>query len=129
MSDDSSAESANDLITVMFHPGYRYDVIVHLLGRNGYKIYLRTLKRRLIDLELKRKEQTEMDESEIELLIRREVEGYDKLKPYGFPIHGCIYGYSKRVLWLEAVKSNTDPKVPEKLYLDIVQSLKVVQGL
>ena len=55
MSDDSSAESANDLITVMFHPGYRYDVIVHLLGRNGYKIYLRTLKRRLIDLELKRK--------------------------------------------------------------------------
>ena len=74
MSDDSSAESANDLITVMFHPGYRYDVIVHLLGRNGYKIYLRTLKRRLIDLELKRKEQTEMDESEIELLIRREVE-------------------------------------------------------
>lgn len=79
MSDDSSAVSANDLITVMFHPGYRYDVIVHLLGRNGYKMYLRTLKRRLIDLKLKRKEQTEMEESEIELLIRREVEGAGRL--------------------------------------------------
>ena len=79
MSDDLSAVSANDLITVMFHPGYRYDVIVHLLGRNGYKMYLRTLKRRLIDLKLKRKEQTEMEESEIVLLIRREVEGAGRL--------------------------------------------------
>lgn len=50
--------------------------------------------------------------------------GYDKLKPYGFPIHGCICGYSRRVLWLEVVKSNNDPNVPAKLYLDTVQSLK-----
>ena len=32
MSDDSSAVSANDLITEMFHRGYRYDVILHLLA-------------------------------------------------------------------------------------------------
>ena len=50
--------------------------------------------------------------------------GYDKLKPYGFPTHGCICGYSRRILWLEVVKSNNDRSVPAKLYLDTVQSLK-----
>ncbi|KAK3742548.1 hypothetical protein QZH41_017038 [Actinostola sp. cb2023] len=29
------------------------------------------------------------------------LDGYDKLKPYGYPIHGCICGYSRRILWLE----------------------------
>ena len=24
------------------------------------------------------------------------VDGYDKLKPYGFPVHGCIDGYSRK---------------------------------
>ena len=24
-------------------------------------------------------------------------DGYDKLKPFGFPIHGCIDGYSRRI--------------------------------
>ena len=55
MSDDSSAVSANDLITEMFHRGYPHNVIVHLLVKNSYKMHL-TLKRRLIDLRLKRKE-------------------------------------------------------------------------
>ena len=27
--------------------------------------------------------------------------GYDKLKPYGFPIHGAIDGYSRKILLLE----------------------------
>ena len=25
-------------------------------------------------------------------------DGYDKLKPYGFPIHGCIERYSRQLL-------------------------------
>ena len=28
------------------------------------------------------------------------VDGYDKLKPYGFCINGAIDGYSRRILWL-----------------------------
>ena len=32
--------------------------------------------------------------------------GYDKLKPFGFPIHGCINGYSRKIIWLKAVHSN-----------------------
>ena len=82
MSDVSSVVSANDLITEVFHRGYRYDVIVHLLEKNGYKRHLRTLKRGLIDLGLKRKGKTEMDESEIELLIRREIKGAGRLAGY-----------------------------------------------
>ena len=46
--------------------------------------------------------------------------GYDKLKPYGFPIHGCICGYSRRIIWLEVVKSNNDPRITANLYLDAV---------
>jgi len=28
------------------------------------------------------------------------IDGYDKLKPFGFCIHGAIDGYSRRILWL-----------------------------
>jgi hypothetical protein len=35
-------------------------------------------------------------------------DGYDKLKPYRFPIHGCIDGFSRRILWFEIVSSNND---------------------
>ena len=31
------------------------------------------------------------------------VDGYDKLKPYGFAIHAAIDGYSRRVLWIEVI--------------------------
>ena len=28
------------------------------------------------------------------------IDGYDKLKPFGFPIHGTIDGFSRKTLWL-----------------------------
>ena len=36
-------------------------------------------------------------------------DGYDKLKPFGFPIHGCIDGYSRKVLWLYVTRSKNLP--------------------
>ena len=51
------------------------------------------------------------------------VDGYDNLKPYGFPIHGCIDGYSRRILWLSIVPSNKNPEILGKLYLDYVKSI------
>ena len=39
------------------------------------------------------------------------IDGYDKLKPFGFSIHGCIDGYSRRIMWLEVGISNNDPTV------------------
>ena len=37
------------------------------------------------------------------------VDGYDKLKPYGFPIHGVVDGFSRRVMWLKICPSDNDP--------------------
>ena len=51
------------------------------------------------------------------------VDGYDKLKPFGFPIHGCIDGYSRKMIWLTYVKSNNDPYIVGKLYFGAVKEL------
>ena len=47
--------------------------------------------------------------------------GYDKLKPYGFPIHGAIDGYSHKILWLEVTRSNNKPENEAGFYLDCVK--------
>ena len=39
------------------------------------------------------------------------------MKPFGFPIHGPVGGFSRIVLWLTVVKSNKNPVVPAALYL------------
>ena len=39
------------------------------------------------------------------------IDGYDKLKPYGFPIHGAIDGFSRKVLWLNVGTTNNNPLV------------------
>ena len=39
------------------------------------------------------------------------VDGYDKLKPFGFAIHGCIDGYSRKIMWLHVGKSNNNPEI------------------
>ena len=53
-------------------------------------------------------------------------DGYDKLKPFGFPIHGCIDGFSRRIMWLEITRSNNNPHLVGKLFLDCI---KGQQGL
>lgn len=50
-------------------------------------------------------------------------DGYDKLKPYGFPIHGCIDGFSRRVIWLKVSRTNNDPAVIAGFYLEAVEEL------
>ena len=49
------------------------------------------------------------------------IDGHDKLKPFGFSIHGCIDGFSRRIMWLEVCTSNKDPEVIAKFYLDTVK--------
>ncbi len=51
------------------------------------------------------------------------IDGYDKLKPWGFPIHGCIDGYSRRVLWLNVTRSNSSPDNIAQMYLNTVEEL------
>ncbi|XP_060573061.1 uncharacterized protein LOC132730984 isoform X2 [Ruditapes philippinarum] len=54
------------------------------------------------------------------------IDGYDKLKRYGFPIHAAIDGFSRRLLWLEAVSSNNNPKIVATLFLRYIQEIKGV---
>ena len=50
--------------------------------------------------------------------------GYDKLKPFGFPVHAGVNGYSRKILRLEVVQSNNLPNIPAQLYLSSVKQLK-----
>ena len=50
-----------------------------------------------------------------------QIDGHDKLKLYGFSIHGGIDGFSRHVLWLEVSTSNKMPEIIAKYYLDAVK--------
>ena len=56
-------------------------------------------------------------------------DGYDKLKCYGFAIHGAICGFSRRILWLEVDVMNNDPKIIALYFLNSVKSVKFVLKL
>lgn len=51
------------------------------------------------------------------------IDGHDKLKPFGFSIHGCIDGFSRRLIWLKVGPSNKMPEIVAKYYLDAVTEL------
>ena len=52
------------------------------------------------------------------------VDGYDKLKPFGFPVHAAIDGYCRRVLWIKVTPTNNDPAVIAGFFLECVQELQ-----
>ena len=39
------------------------------------------------------------------------IDGYDKLKPYSFAIHGAIDGFSRKIIWLNVGSTNNNPHV------------------
>jgi hypothetical protein len=45
-------------------------------------------------------------------------DGYDELKAYGLPIHGCASGFSRKVIWLYVTQSNNTPDNIAAYYLD-----------
>lgn len=51
------------------------------------------------------------------------LDGYDKLKPFGFCIHGAIDGYSRRILWLEVGVTNSDPYVVANYFIKCIKKL------
>ena len=52
------------------------------------------------------------------------MDGYDKLKPFGFPVHGGIDGFSRKILWLKVTRSNNSPDNIATYFLDTVNELK-----
>eukprot|EP00112_Aurelia_sp_Birch-Aquarium-sp1_P000694 Seg1067.7 transcript_id=Seg1067.7/GoldUCD/mRNA.D3Y31 product="hypothetical protein" protein_id=Seg1067.7/GoldUCD/D3Y31 len=174
----------NELITKYFHRGYQYQFIARFMERDGIKMSVRTLKRKLKAMNLRRKNSIDFeDQDHIRRAIRNEMsgpgslggyrtiwhalrlrhqlhvprsfvanvmkeidpagvearkkrklrrrtffsegpnyswhaDGYDKLKPYGFPVHGAIDGFSRRILWLEVVRSTTTQMSPQTYSLN-----------
>ena len=54
------------------------------------------------------------------------IDGYDKLKPFSFPIHGAIHGFTRKILWLNICPSNNDPQVISYFYVNCISNLKCV---
>lgn len=52
------------------------------------------------------------------------LDGYDKLKPYGICISGCIDGFSRKILWLKAAYSNSNPRIIGGYFLETVKKLE-----
>lgn len=50
------------------------------------------------------------------------IDGYDKLKPYGIAIHGCMDGFSRHIIWLKARNTNNDPRVVARYYIDALEN-------
>ena len=105
----------------------------------GYRAMHQILKRNgiMIDRETVRKCLLELDPEGVSLrskhrLQRRKyysagpndiwhLDGNDKLKPYGFSLHGCIDGFSRKILWLHVSPSNKNPEEVAHLYLNTVK--------
>lgn len=56
-------------------------------------------------------------------------DGHDKLNRYGFHIHGCIDGFSRKVMWLNVGTSNKNPKSVAHHYLQTIEKLKLLPTL
>ena len=52
------------------------------------------------------------------------IDGYDRLKPFGFAIHGAIDGFSRRILWLEVGPTNNHPQVTALYFIRAVLQLE-----
>ena len=52
------------------------------------------------------------------------IDGHDKLKPFGFTIHECIDGFSRKLIWLKVTSSNKIPEIISQYYLKAVKRLK-----
>lgn len=57
------------------------------------------------------------------------MDGNDKLKRFGFAIHGCIDGFSRKLMWLSVSTTNNDPLVIANYYLICIKKYKQVPQL
>ena len=53
------------------------------------------------------------------------IDGNDKLKRWGFAIHGAVDGFSRKVMWLVVSTTNNDPLVIGNLFLSCVKRHRV----
>ncbi len=51
------------------------------------------------------------------------IDGHQKLKPWGFPIHGGVDRFSRRMLWLDITHSNNSLHNIASMYLKAVKEM------
>ena len=51
------------------------------------------------------------------------IDSYDKLKPFGLCINGCIDGFSRKLIWLNVYCTSSDPRVIGGYYVEAVKEL------
>lgn len=56
-------------------------------------------------------------------------DGHDKLKRYGFAIHGCIDVWSRKLMWLTAATSNNNPEIIGYYYLQAIKKYKCLPSI
>ena len=49
-------------------------------------------------------------------------DSFDNVKTYRVCIHGCIDGYSRQILWLEASLTNSDPGVIAGYFIETLRA-------
>ncbi|XP_034082049.1 uncharacterized protein LOC117552581 [Gymnodraco acuticeps] len=54
------------------------------------------------------------------------VDGYDKLKPFGIGISGCIDGFSRKIMWLKCGPTNKNPEVIKNYFIDCIRNVGVI---
>ena len=52
------------------------------------------------------------------------IDGHDKLKLFGFSVHGYIDGFSRKLKWLGVTLSNKVPEIISQYYLKAIKRLK-----
>ena len=55
------------------------------------------------------------------------IDGYDKLKPYGFAIHGAIDGFGRKIIWLNVSLSNNNPAYISYYFIQTTELGRVPQ--
>ena len=107
-----------------------YRTIWHTLQIEGYQV-----PRSTVQLLLKELDPEGVGSRQAHKLRRRlytnpgpnyawQIDGYDKLKPFGFPVHSCIDGFSRKVLWLRVTRSNNSSDLIAHMFLDTVKMVK-----
>ena len=57
------------------------------------------------------------------------IDGNDKLKRWGFCIHGCVDGFSRKLIWLVVASTNKDPLVIANFYLQCIRKYNLAPEL
>ena len=130
MMEGNENRAEDEVIEFYFFKGFQYNEILLFISKyHNVEMSFRTLKRRLRSLCLKRRS-TVVEVQECRRALTNLIDGPGSSRGYcslwhslhlqGFPIHGCIDGYSRKILWLYVTKSNNCPSNIAAFYVPAV---------